>query len=73
MLSLCWKNVSAVTQDTATQKQDVEDELIRVMKELKITGKVFMKAAEGAGVDLKDEVGVLVESVEGVGEVFGVE
>lgn len=76
MLSLCWKNVSNVTQNTekrGEKKAKEDDELARVMKKLKITGRMFMKAAEGAGVNLTGEVGVLIESVKGVGEVFGVD
>ncbi|CAG8979861.1 hypothetical protein HYALB_00002634 [Hymenoscyphus albidus] len=69
MLSLCWKNVSE-TMIAGEELGEGMVEVEQVLKEIKITGRIFMAAAKGARVDLSGEVGVLVESVPGMGEVF---
>lgn len=61
-LSVCWKDIS-----------DSEDRgrLEEVQKELRVAGRLFVNAVEGA-VDIRVELEPLVEVNKGVGVMFGV-
>ena len=65
---MCWQNLSS-HEGAPRERAGLE----KAREEIKITGRMLVKAGEGAKVGIREEVEELVRGVDGMGEVFGTE
>jgi hypothetical protein len=69
-LSLCWRRV----MEDDVQHSAEHPQVLQIIKELKVAGKLFVKSVEGdINIDIGAELGPLLRADDGLREVFGVE
>lgn len=67
-LSLCWRRV---TEDDVQHSAE-PPQVLQIIKELKVAGKLFVKSVEGE-IDIGAELEPLLKADDGLRELFGVE